>query len=80
MVLSKLPVPGRLTIRMTLGQGPIVLAVGARGGCLDIFTLVCPFSPLSPSLGEMARCRLRSHSEYVESYQIIQLVVNPRTL
>ena len=50
MVLSKLPVPWRPTIWITVGQGPIVLAVGAGGGCLDIFTLVYPFSPLSPSL------------------------------
>ena len=26
------------------------LAVGAGGGCLDIFTLIYPFSSLSPSL------------------------------
>ena len=32
MVLGKLPVPGRPTILMTVGQGPIVLAVGAGGG------------------------------------------------
>ena len=43
----------------TVGQGPIVLAVGAGGGCLDIFTLVYPFSTLSPSLWEMARYRLK---------------------
>ena len=48
MVLGKLPVPGRPTILITVGQGPIALAVGAGGGCLDIFTLLCPFSPLSP--------------------------------
>ena len=36
MVLGKLPVPGRPTIWMTVGQGPIALAVGAGGGCLDI--------------------------------------------
>ena len=59
MVLGKLPVPGRPTIWMTVGQGPIVLAVGAGGGCLDIFTLVYPFSPLSPSLWETARYRLK---------------------
>ena len=52
MVLSKLPVPGRPTIWMTVGQGPIALAVGAGGGCLDIFILLYPFSPLSPSLGD----------------------------
>ena len=39
MVLGKIPVPGRPTIWMTEGQGPIALAVGAGGGCLDIFTL-----------------------------------------
>ena len=36
MVLSKLPVPGRPIIWMTVGQGPIMLAIGAGGGCLDI--------------------------------------------
>ena len=36
MVLGKLPVPGRPTIWMIVGQGPIALAVGAGGGCLDI--------------------------------------------
>ena len=54
MVLGKLPVPGRPTIWITVGQGPTALAVGAGGGCLDIFTLVYPFSPLSPSLWETA--------------------------
>ena len=58
-MLGKLPVPGRLTIWLTVGQGPTVLAVGAGGGCLDIFTLICPFSPLSPSLWETARYRLK---------------------
>ena len=42
MVLGKLPVPGRPTIWITVGQGPTALVVGA-GGCLDIFTLICPF-------------------------------------
>ena len=51
MVLGKLPVPGRPTIWNIVGQGPSALAVGASGGCLDIFTLIYPFSPLSPSLG-----------------------------
>ena len=37
MVLDKLPVPGRPTIWITVGQGPTALAVGAGGGCLDIF-------------------------------------------
>ena len=43
----------------TVGQGPIALAVGAGWGCLDIFTLVYPFSPLSPPLWETARYRLK---------------------
>ena len=43
----------------TVGQGPTALAVGAGGGCLDIFTLHYPFSPLSPSLWETARYRLK---------------------
>ena len=47
MVLGKLPVPGRPTVWITVGQGPTALAVGAGGGCLDIFTLIYPFSPLS---------------------------------
>ena len=50
IVLGELPVPGRPTIWMGVGQGPIVLVVGAGGGCLDIFTLHYPFSyhlPLS---------------------------------
>ena len=42
------PVPGRLTIWITVGQGLTVLAVGAVGDCLDIFTLIYSFSPLSP--------------------------------
>ena len=50
MVLGNLPVPGRPTIWITVGQGPTALAVGAGGGCLDILTLIYPFSPLSPSL------------------------------
>ena len=36
MVLGKLPVPGRPTIWITVGQGPTALEVGAGGGCLDI--------------------------------------------
>ena len=57
MVLSKFPVPGHPSIWNTVGQGPTALAVGAGGGCLDVFTN--PFSPLSPSLWETARYRLK---------------------
>ena len=59
MLLGKLPVPGRPTIWITVGQGPTALAVGAGGGCLDFFTLIYPFTPLSPSLWETARYRLK---------------------
>ena len=37
MALGNLPVPGRPTIWMIVGQGPTALAEGAGGGCLDIF-------------------------------------------
>ena len=43
MVLGKLPVPGRPTIWIIVGQGPTALAVGAVGVCLDIFTLHLSF-------------------------------------
>ena len=59
MVLGKLSMPGRPTIWITVGQGPTALAVCAGGGCVDIFTLICPSSPLSPSLWETARYRLK---------------------
>ena len=52
MVLGKLTEPGRPTILITVGQGPIGLAVGAGGGGLDIFTLIYPFSSFSHSLGD----------------------------
>ena len=45
MVLGKLPVPGRPTIWITVGQGPIALAVGAGGGGLDIFSSPEPKAP-----------------------------------
>ena len=66
-MLGKLSVLGRPTILITVGQGPTALAVGAGGGCLDIFTLIYPWtfllssilSSLSPSLCEAARYRLK---------------------
>ena len=36
-MLVKLPVPGRPTIWVTVGQGPTALAVGAGEGCFDVF-------------------------------------------
>ena len=50
---------GVLLVLIRVGQGPTALAVGAGGGCLDIFTLIYSFSPLSPSLWEAARYRLK---------------------
>ena len=58
MVLGKLPVPGLPTILTTVGQGPIALAVGA-GGVVWTFLLSSILSPLSPSLWETARYRLK---------------------
>ena len=51
-MLGKLPVPGRPTVLVTVGQGPFALAVGAGGGGLDIFTHIYPFSSVSLSLGD----------------------------
>ena len=58
MVLGKLPVPGRPTILITVGQGPVALAVGAVG-VVWTFLLSSILSLLSPSLWEMARYRLK---------------------
>ena len=58
-MLGKLPVPGCPTIWIREGQGPTALAVDAGRGCLDIFTLIYPFFPLSPSLWETARYGLK---------------------
>ena len=59
-VLGKLSVLGCPTnFDYIIGQWPTVLAVGAGGGCLDIFSLVCHISLLSPSLWETARHKLK---------------------
>ena len=58
MVLGKLPVPGRPTIWITVGQGPIALAVGASG-VIWIFLLSSILSPVSPSLWQTARYCLK---------------------
>ena len=59
MVLGKLPVPGRPTVLIIVEQGSITLAVGASGGCLDIFSLDYHFSFLTPSVWVTARYRLK---------------------
>ena len=46
MVLGKLPVPGRPTIWLIVGQGPITLAVGVGGGLFGHLFLFSPFLPL----------------------------------
>ena len=43
---------GVLLIWLKIGQGPTALAKGAGRGCLDILSLDCLFSFLSPSLGD----------------------------
>ena len=50
---------GVLLVWIRVGQGPTALAVGAGGGCLDIFTLIYPFSSFSPSLWDTTRYRLK---------------------
>ena len=52
MVLGKLPVPGRPTIWIIVGQGPIALAGGAGGGCLSsiLFLLFLPFFGRQPDI------------------------------
>ena len=60
MVLGKLPVPGRPTIWITVGQGPTALAVGAGGGWFGHFYSHLSFLySFSLSLGETARYRLK---------------------
>ena len=51
--LGKLPVPGRPTIWIIVGQGPTALAVGAGGVVWTFFSLDYRFSFLIPSLGDV---------------------------
>ena len=44
-MLGKLQCQDVLLVWTIVGQGPIVLAVGADGGCLDIFSLIFLFCP-----------------------------------
>ena len=60
MVLGKLPASAEASYNFDYSRaGPTALAVGADGGCWDIFTPIYPFSPFSPSLWEPARYRLK---------------------
>ena len=60
MALGKLPVPGRPTIWMIVGQRPIALAVGAGGGLFGHFYSPLSFLSSFPlSLWKTARYRLK---------------------
>ena len=50
---------GVLLMWIRVGQGRSALAVGADGGCLDMFSLIYHFPFLSPSLWETAQYRLK---------------------
>ena len=53
MVLDKLPVPGRPTIWMIVGQGPTALAVGGVGVVWTfLLSSILFFSSFSLSLGD----------------------------
>ena len=52
MVLCKLPVPGRPTIWITVGQGPTALAVGAGGLFGHFYSHLSFLSSYSLSLGD----------------------------
>ena len=58
-VLVNFQCQGVLLVWITVEKRPVVLAVGAEGGCLDIFSLIYQLSFLSPSLWETARYRLK---------------------
>ena len=52
MVLGKLPLPGRPTIWITVGQEPIALAVGAGGEWFGHFYSHLSFLLFLPLLGD----------------------------
>ena len=53
MGVVQLPAPGRPTVWMIVGQGPIALAVGAGGGLFGpFFSPLSFFSSFSLSLGD----------------------------
>ena len=59
MVLGKLPVPGRPSNLADSRARAYCACSGCGWGCLDMFTLIYLFSPLSPSLWETAGYRLK---------------------
>ena len=57
----KLPVPGRPTVWMIVGQGPIALAIGAEGGWFgNVYFPVSFLSSFSLSLGDGPRLSQRA--------------------
>ena len=52
MVLGKLPMPGRPTIWITVGQGPTALAVGAGGLFGHFYSHLSFLFSFSLSLGD----------------------------
>ena len=80
MVLGKLPVPGRHTMRIKVGQGPTALAVGAGGGCLDIFflspilsLLFLPLFGRLPDIVVVVALLFYVHGKHLRSYRDGQL-------
>ena len=69
MVLGKLPVPGRPTIWMIIGQGPLALAVGAVGWLFWIQRL---FETAFQSLSDRLKERGRKRREKIEECKNVQ--------
>ena len=72
MVLDKLPLLGRPTTWMTVGQGPVRLAVRAGGGCLE-FLLSYILSLLFLSLWETVRSKQPTNQPILVSTTKIKL-------
>ena len=56
MVMGKLPVPRRPISLDNVRQGSTVLALGAGGGCSDIFSLICHLSSLKTAQYRLKYC------------------------
>ena len=78
MVMGKLPVPGRPTIWIIVGQGPIALVEG--WGLFGHFSLLYPFPSFSlfPSLWETARYRLKY--DFKGNYVVLLFCVHVKHL
>ena len=77
MVLSKFPVPGRLTIWITIWQGRTALSVGVGVVVWTFFSCLSFLSSFSLSLGE-ARYRLKYYlNEPLNPKQPTNQSINP---